>query len=534
MKFCIHIGLGFFLLLFGPGMINAQNWIGTTGTTTTLYRTGKTGIGMPSAPTCNPTIFEVDSSMNILARGIVIHTNYFNCAPIHYAPNNNNLFAGYGAGANNANTSGDDNSFFGQSAGNSNIYGSRNSYFGKFAGEHNEGNDNVILGSDALAQATSVNESVYIGAQAGVNAMASENVVIGFEAGHEIQQPTNTLIGFKAGRNADWANENTMVGYETGLGAITASGNTFLGYLAGKTVDTDHGNTFIGAGAGTNYIGSGSDGFNTTLGSNTVVDNFVTGSTAIGSGSRVCDNNTIVLGSGTGGANEVVVIGDCKSSFASTGELEVVGHDIWANGTPVPSDERLKRNINKLSNPLEILSKLNGYTYFYKDSADTGYKLGKGEKAGVLAQELIDVYPFPLKLAANGYYGVDYEQFIPLLIEGLKKQQEQIDFILNSFDESETKKEEKVNDPERIKGMLFQNNPNPFSESTMINFEIYSEYSSAEIRIYDLAGNLRLKADVAEEQFLVIDGHKLDPGIYAYTLIIDGVSADTRTLVVAK
>ena len=513
-------------------ILSAQNWVGTIGTGTTLYRSGKIGIGFTSTPSCSSSILEVDSAINVTGQLPAYPSLLFNCDKILYSPSGENLYTGFQTGTNNV--SGINNSFFGQSAGNSNRYGNRNTYLGRHAAEHNDGDDNVVIGNDALAVSTATNGSVFIGSYAGGNSMTTETVAIGFEAGHEMQMPTNTVIGYRAARNADWANENVVIGYNAASQIISSSANTMVGYLAGSTVEHDYGNTFIGATAGSSYIGSGSDGFNTTLGVNTVVDNFIIGSTAIGQSSRVCDDYTIVLGSGTGGGNEVVVIGDCKANFASVGEFEVVGNDIWANGTPVPSDERLKINIKKLLNPLEILSKLNGYTYYYKDSAETGYKLGRGEKAGVLAQELIDVYPFPLKLAANGYYGVDYEQFIPLLIEGLKKQQDQIDFIFDSLANSDPNDEEKGNDIEKVKGILYQNNPNPFSESTMINFEIYSEYSEAEIQIYDLTGNLRFKSNVTGEEFIVIDAHKLKPGIYAYTLIVDGLSVDTRTLVVAK
>jgi hypothetical protein len=33
---------------------------------------------------------------------------------------------------------------------------------------------------------------------------------------------------------------------------------------------------------------------------------------------------------------------------------------------------------------------------------------------------------------------------------------------------------------------------------------------------------------------LLIDGQFLEPGIYAYTLVIDGVSVETKTMVVSK
>ncbi|MCB0481708.1 MAG: tail fiber domain-containing protein, partial [Flavobacteriales bacterium] len=339
----------------------------------------------------------------------------------------------------------------------------------------------------------------------------------------------------------DWANENVVIGYNAASQIISSSANTMIGYLAGSMVQQDYGNTFIGSSAGSSYIGSGSDGYNTTLGVNTVVDNFIIGSTAIGQSSRVCDNNTIVLGSGTNGANEVVVMGNCKAVNGAIGDLEIVGpsgsgtNGLWADGVWYGSDVRIKKDLEQIEGALKIINKLNGYTYFYKDSSELGFSKTGEKQAGLLAQELLEYFPYGVKKGATGYFGVDYHHLIPLLLEGIKEQQSQIDDLKKMFANQPIVNPELEDLKNQLPiGKLNQNNPNPFSENTEIKFEILTNYKFAEIRIYDLGGNLRLNSNVTEQQALVIDGHKLDPGIYAYTLIVDGVSVDTKTLVVAK
>ena len=51
----------------------------------------------------------------------------------------------------------------------------------------------------------------------------------------------------------------------------------------------------------------------------------------------------------------------------------------------------------------------------------------EGHDVGVLAQELEEVLPEVVATRDNGYKAVKYEKIVPLLIEAIKEQQEQID-----------------------------------------------------------------------------------------------------------
>ena len=515
-------------------ILSAQNWVGTIGTGTTLYRSGKIGIGFTSTPSCSSSILEVDSAINVTGQLPAYPSLLFNCDKILYSPSGENLYTGFQTGTNNV--SGINNSFFGQSAGNSNRFGNRNTYLGRHAAEHNDGDDNVVIGNDALAVSTATNGSVFIGSYAGGNSMTTETVAIGFEAGHEMQMPTNTVIGYRAARNADWANENVVIGYNAASQIISSSANTMVGYLAGSTVEHDYGNTFIGATAGSSYIGSGSDGFNTTLGVNTVVDNFIIGSTAIGQSSRVCDDYTIVLGSNSsaGTANETIVIGDCQPITGNTAVFQIndTRGAYTTGGWNTPSDERLKTNMTRIENPLEIIEQLNGYTYNFSSENIFNIKFGGKTKAGFSAQELLNVFPYPVTESETGPMSVEYDQILPLLLEAIKAQQKEINTLKEALN---IQPEEKEDVDELSKGELKQNNPNPFIAETKISYEIASAFSKAEIRVYNLSGELKYATQLQEKiGEVVLAGDILLPGIYAYNLIVDGVSVDTKTMVVAK
>jgi hypothetical protein len=104
---------------------------------------------------------------------------------------------------------------------------------------------------------------------------------------------------------------------------------------------------------------------------------------------------------------------------------------------------------------------------------------------GFIAQEVEAVFPELVSTDENGQKFVSYTEFIPLLVEAFKEQQqtitimqEQIDFLRNEFSElksamiSSTDEFEKTNDA----NTLFQNTPNPFLEETRIeNPELMNE-----------------------------------------------------------
>ena len=88
------------------------------------------------------------------------------------------------------------------------------------------------------------------------------------------------------------------------------------------------------------------------------------------------------------------------------------------------SDKRLKENIKNIDNPLEKISMINGVTFdwIHNEKAHSN----SGSDVGVIAQEIEKVLPEVVTTRDNGYKAVKYEKIVPLLIEAIKEQQEQI------------------------------------------------------------------------------------------------------------
>jgi hypothetical protein len=115
-----------------------------------------------------------------------------------------------------------------------------------------------------------------------------------------------------------------------------------------------------------------------------------------------------------------------------TGQLTSIASDLTATGniTAYYSDERLKTRLGNIENAIEKVKTLSG---FYFAPNDTAMALGYQKKVdvGVSAQEVKAILPEVIAPAPIDpqYMTVRYEKLIPLLIEAIKEQQEQIETL---------------------------------------------------------------------------------------------------------
>ena len=135
-----------------------------------------------------------------------------------------------------------------------------------------------------------------------------------------------------------------------------------------------------------------------------------------GSADLTWDGTVLAIGAAT-------APGEGNSLLEVSGDIVAVG-DVFANGTT--SDMNLKENIGRISNPLQKIKRLNGFTFDWNEDYGLHDRF-KGEKqVGVSAQDVEEVMPELVVNRPNGSKAVKYDQMIPLLIEGMKEQQKQI------------------------------------------------------------------------------------------------------------
>jgi len=125
-------------------------------------------------------------------------------------------------------------------------------------------------------------------------------------------------------------------------------------------------------------------------------------------------DNQVQFNMGTTTGIDFHVLGTSKITFNTSGDITVAGTLIES------SDQRLKSDIQPITNAVDKVMALGGYTYNKEDN-DT-------RRTGVIAQEVLEVLPEAVtQNEETGYYNVAYGNMVGLLIEAIKEQQKEIE-----------------------------------------------------------------------------------------------------------
>ena len=145
-------------------------------------------------------------------------------------------------------------------------------------------------------------------------------------------------------------------------------------------------------------------------------------------------NNKDILFKGQDGGSTITALQLDMSEGGNAQFLKnISGSQIEASGDVIAfgsSDERLKDNIQPITEPLWKVSQIGGYTFDWNEKQDTY----EGHDVGVVAQEIHKVLPEVVAERSNGYLGVKYEKIVPLLIESIKELNKKIEHIEKNCD----------------------------------------------------------------------------------------------------
>ena len=238
------------------------------------------------------------------------------------------------------------------------------------------------------------------------------------------------------------------------------------------------------------------------------------------------------------------------------------------------SDESYKENITSINNSLNTIKRMRGVTYRLKgqdnetattntfqsdvSSRDTLSAQSpvpveivnkikaekKRKKSGFIAQELEEIFPEAVYTLPNGKKAIAYSEIIPLLVEAIKEQQNEIDELKQAKSIqtrsaiSDADEQSDVNSllDEKLKAKLYSNISNPFKEQTTISFFIPEASSRASIHIYNLQGKQikQINIESRGNGSVTINGYELTPGMYMYSLIVDGKEVDTKKMILTE
>jgi hypothetical protein len=295
--------------------------------------------------------------------------------------------AHYGTGALNqivtGHGNGSRNSAFGVSALFANTSGSGNSAFGRGAMRYNmSGAYNTASGIYSLfSNTTGSNNSAYGNAALRNNTTGDDNTASGVYALHANKFGSNNVAyGNAALRYNTSGSYNTAVGGQALYANTTGSNNSVFGYNARVSISNATNQTVIG------YEATGQVNNSVVLGNSDV--------TAVYMG----EDSGATVYAGPGNFN---------------GDLTIYGDAM------VLSDARLKTNIMSLGPTLAKLLLIDGKIYTMKNSVE--------QKIGVLAQDIQKVFPQLVSKVNNEKLAVNYQGLVPILINAMKEQQQQIE-----------------------------------------------------------------------------------------------------------
>ena len=187
--------------------------------------------------------------------------------------------------------------------------------------------------------------------------------------------------------------------------------------------------------------------FSTAFGISTraaAYNSFVLGRHNVGAGSGAIWTDTdplFEIGNGTSDEvrkNAVTVlkngnvgIGTATPAYKLQVGIAGDGSQARANAWNLLSDARLKKDFTELSDPLELVEKINGYYFYWNTGTD------KMRQIGFSAQEVRNVIPEVVSEGDDGYLSIEYGKMAPLLLEAIRELKAENDELKARLDKLE-------------------------------------------------------------------------------------------------
>lgn len=530
------------------GTINTADWIIKSNNIerARVFSAGNVGIGTTTTQNKLDVYGDINSAVD--TTGYKINNSYV----LRHDGNTSDIFVGVDAG--NATMTGHSNTAVGNLAGNAVTTGDYNTAVGRQALKLNTtGYWNTACGAGALL----LNTTGYANTAMGLNAATActtsfYTTAIGGNALTNLKNGNyNTAVGYSALQANVSGTDNTATGVSA-LFSTTGDYNTAVGVNAGYYIAAGDNNTAVGRGAG-NAITSGSN--NTCVGYGADVTATSSNRGAFGYNAvNNQGNNTIQLGDAT-----------CNAIWVATG------------GSYNISDGRFKSNIKEEVKGLEFINKLRPVTYkvntraltefktqhmvdsirgMYLDSTDFTESSSKIH-SGFIAQEVLkaitdcgfssSIVSVPDDSTVSNY-GLNYVELVVPLVKAIQELSNRVDSLQtaqkserkaspsndNSSGQEDKKTETSIQIELANNVILYQNEPNPFGENTVIRYFVPEGLNQkAYIAFYDSFGKEIKRVQIQQTGYgkISADTQNLTGGVYTYSIIINDVVKDTLKMI---
>ena len=239
------------------------------------------------------------------------------------------------------------------------------------------------------------------------------------------------------------------------------------------------------------------------------------------------------------------------------GNIRLNGNLFYTGNLVNVSDRKFKENERKLTQALEKINQLQPKTYSYIKT--DLMSLPSGERNGFVAQEVQEVFPNLVSstriiktknnlnnsrtITEEEYLGVDYVSMIPVIVAAIQEQQsiineqnEIIQSLTSELNNISLSQPTVPNSVSSTNAQLLQNEPNPFNLKTSIRYSVETGFNSGNIYIFDLQGKEKLNFELSDNgnNSVEISAGQLEPGMYIYSLVIDGNIIDSKRMILNR
>lgn len=234
---------------------------------------------------------------------------------------------------------------------------------------------------------------------------------------------------------------------------------------------------------------------------------------------------------------------------------------MFSMGNYIGSDAAFKTNVSTITNGLQTVMNLRGVKFNYLGEIQNPSLFGGtvSQYYGFLAQETQTAIPGGgvVKTGEDGNAKyISYTSIIPFAVEAIKELKTELDSIKHVTDSLQKQitdcctksnngnhngQNNRINPNQDFTNdnntsYIKQNNPNPFSRETFIEYFIAEKNAASSIMIFDMSGKhlKTLKLDGTGKGSVIINGSGFQPGMYYYSLIINNKEVDTKKMILTE
>ncbi len=232
-----------------------------------------------------------------------------------------------------------------------------------------------------------------------------------------------------------------------------------------------------------------------------------------------------------------------------------------APGYALTSDQQFKTNIDTIPNALSIIEQLKPRSFYFDTTNAYGMNFSNKKQYGLIAQDVQIVLPELIGTAnklgkkdtlgnvveqAINYKTLNYNALFAIMLKGMQEQQDRIDSLVNVQSNARIINPANTSNPTNATTLnkqnvtlsnadmlvLDQNQPNPFSESTVIKYNVPEKYGYAQLIFTTIEGRILKTIDITKKGpgEITVYANDLTNGIYTYTLVVDGKTVDSKKM----